>query len=88
MVVPASFWNKDDYYAEELGRDDAVGPGCLDQMGKDLPIVPIAMSPLTFGILLPTYAPEPVFDVLGAHPGSTRRSAIQELAGCKQYFLV
>ena len=76
MVVPTSLWNKDDYYPEELARDNAIGPGCLDQIGKELPVVPITGSPLAFGILLPTYAPEPVFDVLGAHPGSTRHSAV------------
>ncbi len=76
MVVSASFWNKDDYDPKKWARDDAVGQGCLDQMGNELPIIPITRSSLAIEVFLPLYTLEPVFYVLSAHSGSTRRWAI------------
>jgi hypothetical protein len=70
MVIPASLWNKDDYDPKELARYNAIGPGCLDQMGKEPTIIPIA------GAFLPSYGSEPVFYMLGTHSGSTCRLAV------------
>jgi hypothetical protein len=66
-VISSSFQNKDDYDPKKLAREDAVGPGCLDQMGKDSPIIPIAKSSLAIRVFLLLYTPEPVFYVLSAH---------------------
>ncbi len=76
MVISASLWNKDDYDPKEWLRDDAIGPGCLDQMGKESPIILITGSSLAIGVFLPLYAPKPTFYMLGAHSGSTRHLAI------------
>ncbi len=56
-VISASLWNEDDYDPKKLARDDAIGLGCLDQMGKESPIIPIAGSSLAFGVFLLSYAP-------------------------------
>jgi hypothetical protein len=76
MVVSTSLWNEDNYDPKELARDNAVGPGCLNQMGKELPIILIARSSLAIGVFLPLYALEPVFYMLSAHSGSTHHLAI------------
>ncbi len=90
MIIPASLWNwnEDDYDLKELARDNAVGPGCLEQIGEEPPIISIARSSLAFGVFLPSYALEPVFYLLGVYSGSTRCSAIGKLAGYKPYFYV
>ena len=40
LEIPAALWNQNNNDPEQLAGDDAVGPDCLDQLDKQLPIIP------------------------------------------------
>jgi hypothetical protein len=48
-------------------------------LNEEAPIIPCADSYWAFRVLLPSHVTKPLLDVLGAHAGCTRRSAVRKL---------
>ncbi len=75
-VVPPTLWYQNNCAPKQLAGDDAMGPDRLNQLNKQLSILPFSLIPLTLRVLLLQGAPKPHLNMLGTHARGSPCTAI------------